>query len=386
METRRRGQRRNNPSREATKSPQYPTAQQSTPRSAASKASRYGSLSKDPIPRRSAPRPPKADSVVSLGSRVRPNSEIDEDEAQEQQTPGPDNEETYQIMLSLLEDFKRAVDELHHRLVNGDRKNIVFATILKSKRTAFYSLLEYYQQPQSDSPFIDPERIAGLSQNTAVGLTNVLFRANIVNAVDGIQQLDHQTEKDTLSFLNDLNNAFSHLFTSEAASKDHQKLALNLRTCLAIEVLAADPGHFNVKDIIASAFCKDTDTKDYAKLFANGPFKRLTDNSEDEVSDDEADLISERVTYLYRLLHKDEKGHGLEGLKNEYSREKTMQGLQKCLFEWYNVLKDADRNDKAGSNGLPETGRESWHDAEETIPDSVSESQPIMRPTDQEKR
>jgi hypothetical protein len=66
-------------------------------------------------------------------------------------------------------------------------------------------------------------------------------------------------------------------------------------------------------------------------------------------------------------------------MREKYPLDQTLDRLQRLLRAWYINLKDAERQGEREANGQ-DTGRESWHDAEETIPDSISESQPTMRP------
>lgn len=351
----------------------------------------YGSLSRDPVPRRSAPMQSSGASVASLGSRVRSQSEVDddeeEDEEDEEQAHGSfsaDEEVRWQVMYSLLPDFTGATDGLKQRLENGSYDNKVFAMILDAKRKAFHALLEHYEEDEpSESPFIGTEwleRLRARGENDT-RIPNALVRANIVNALDGIEQLSDATIKDPVPFLEDLDSCFSHLFAPPEAWKNHWELALDLRTCYLIEVLSAQRGQYDVKEAIASVFCKATGGADYAKLFTNGPFKGLTDRNETETTKEEDELISARTEMLYTFSRADKKDHGLGRMRKEFPLDKTLKDLKQCFLELYSASKYAERGDTTGLNGQTETGRESWHDAEETIPDSISESQPIIRPT-----
>ncbi|KAG8415512.1 hypothetical protein J3458_009352 [Metarhizium acridum] len=409
MATRTRGRRRNNPLPEIVGSPEQQMTPRTTRRTIATVKDTiavvgYGSLSKDPIPRRGAHQPNDAASIASLSSRRKTRSEIaedeDEDEEFESSQPQPegdslqedslsvDDVEQYQIMASLLPDFTSATEELQHRLVNGDYKNKVFAAILNSKRITFHSLLENYLKSKNESSFIDLPWVEELSEG-AEGDGRVLdasSRANIVTALDGIQRLKDNTISDILPFLKDLDSAFMHLFNSEDSTEDDWKLALDLRTCYFIEALAAQGAQPDVMQTVASVFCKDTNSKDYAHLFVHGPFKNLTRKHDTETSDDEDELISKRATELYTIAVQNKKDHGLGRLRESWPLDRTLKELSQCLVQWYVNSKDAARGEKAELNEQTEPGRESWHDAEETIPDSFTESQPIIRPTGEEQK
>jgi hypothetical protein len=337
-----------------------------------------------------------------------PNSVLDEEEGQEHlaspqaeaatemgtaqtDTLDPNDAERYQIMLSLLEDFTRATDELYRRLSHGDYEDKVFAAITNAKRNTFHSLLPYFLEPNTEAQFTDPEWVEGLDKHTEVSNTKVLgilWRANIATALDGIVQLEKNTMEDTLPFLNSLDSAFMRLFTSQKSAQVHWKLALDLRTCLFLETLAASsPRQIEVRKALALVFCKDTDSKDYAKILSNGPFKSLTEMDGAEPSEEENELISQRTEQLYALSRSDKVDQGLRRARQEYSLNATLNELQRFLTQWYTDLKDAERGNGAGPNGQTEPGRESWHDAEETLPDSYPESQSsIVRPREEDIR
>ncbi|KID72556.1 uncharacterized protein G6M90_00g091070 [Metarhizium brunneum] len=408
METRTRGRRRDNPVPEIAGSPQQQMSPRTTRRTTATAKDTitfvgyYGSLSKDPIPRRGAQQRNDAASIASLSSRRKTRSEIAEDEDEElessQPQPGgdslqedslsPDDVEKHQIMASLLSDFTRATEELQRRLVNGDYQNKVFAAVLKSKRSTFHSILENYLKSKEFFSFIDLSWVERLSNRTDgdARILNASSCANIVTALDGIQHIKDNTVEDILPVLKGLDSAFMHLFTSEDSTEDHWKLALDLRTCYFIEALAAQGAQSDLEQTVVSVFCKDTDSKNYAHILTHGPFKSLTRNHETETSDDEDELISKRASELYTIAFQNKKDHGLGQLRESWPLDRTLKELSQCLVQWYVNSKDAERGQRAGLNEQTEPGRESWHDAEETIPDSVTESQPIMRPTGEEPK
>ncbi|OAA42717.1 hypothetical protein NOR_04848 [Metarhizium rileyi] len=358
----------------------------------------HSSTSKGSFARRGAPNTNDAASIASLSSRVRSRSEIAEDDeiessdveseedVMEDDSLNPDNKERYQIMASLLPDFTRATDELQHRLVNGDYNNKVFAAILKSKRLTFHALLENYQKPDKTSPFIDPLWVEDLNPESGTRTTGILLRANIVTALDRIQQIKDKTIENTLPILESLDTAFMHLFTLEESTRDHLNAALDLRTCYFVEHMAAQGSHPQMDQTITSVFGKTPESQDDAHLSTDGRFKSLIREFGAEIGDEEKYLVSNRIAELYELNRRNGEDNGLKKMRLEFPLGRTLDKLSQHLRHWYTNSKDAERNETSGLNGQNETGPDSFYDAEETISDSITESQPIMRPTEVEKR
>ncbi|KAG6321339.1 hypothetical protein E4U22_002031 [Claviceps purpurea] len=85
--------------------------------------------------------------------------------------------------------------------------------------------------------------------------------ANLVYALDRIQQIVSDDPVDVLSFIKGLDEAFPHLF---AASGDNTSpsLALEIRTQVFIQTLAAQPGEPDATTAIYSVLCASDDNKD----------------------------------------------------------------------------------------------------------------------------
>lgn len=406
-------------------------------------ALRPRSLMEDPIPRRSARPRGAAKSVASIPtepSRIDEESEVGEEESENQSTDEPvgtgagdegedgddvddvadadggdegdDSEVTtvmqemkvqYQVMQSLLPDIKRATHELKQRLEVEDHGHGVSAAILKAKRNTLRALMDAYDKPGRPSPFVDFSWLesfvklqgAQTQAQQAHALTRASAQANLVFALDFIQQVLLGHPADVLSFLKALDAAFPRLFAATTESYvEHFDMALAIRTQLFIETLAAQTGQVNAATVIASVFCANGDSSTsttnptISRPYLSGPFKGLAGIDEIDEGSQEWTQILQRTEQLAAMTSEDATHHGLEKLAEEYALDILLEIVGQWCLEKYALSDEVEAAGKSSANEPVDTvGGDEFQDAQESIPDSQPESQVdiVRRPDGQEK-
>ncbi|KAG5976660.1 hypothetical protein E4U55_007264 [Claviceps digitariae] len=431
MLTRARGRRQGTSDNDArSEAPDAQEALQSSAAAATSKTSGRGtsapiprSLAEDPIPRRNARPRGEAKSVASIPtvpSRVGEESEVDEDEDESVDNSSDEPADTgagsdgddgnvtaiiremkvqYQIMESLLPDFKRATRELKQRLEAEDDGHEVFAAILKAKRSALRALMDAYDKPGRRSPFIDFSWLEAFSklqgaQTQAQSVLLASAQANLVFALDLIQQTLLGRPVDVLSFLEALDAAFPRLLAATPDSHvQHFDIALSIRTQLFIETLAAQTGQVDAAAVIASVFCANgdnsstNDARSSPRPYLSGPLKGLAGMDEIEEGSQEWTRILERTEELAAITSEDATHHGLEKLGEEYPLDVLLEGVGQWCLEKYALLDGVEAASNSSANEPVDAGGDEFLDAQESIPDSQPESQIdiVRRPDGQEK-
>ncbi|KAG6012289.1 hypothetical protein E4U43_007860 [Claviceps pusilla] len=416
-------------------------------------ALRPRSLMEDPIPRRSARPRGAAKSVASIPtepSRIDEESEVGEEESENQSTDEPgdlgggdegedgddgddgddvadvddvadadegheghDSEVTavmqemkvqYQVMQSLLPDIKRATHELKQRLEVEDHGHGVSAAILKARRSTLRALMDAYDKPGRRSPFVDFSWLesfvklqgAQTQAQQAHAVTRASAQANLVFALDFIQQVLLGHPADVLSFLKALDAAFPRLFAATTESYvEHFDMALAIRTQLFIETLAAQTGQVNAATVIASVFCANGDSSTsttnptVSRPYLSGPFKGLAGIDEIGEGSREWTQILQRTEQLAAMTSEDATHHGLEKLAEEYALDILLEIVGQWCLEKYALSDEVEAAGNSSANEPVDTaGGDEFQDAQESIPDSQPESQVdiVRRPDGQEKR
>ncbi|KAG6004637.1 hypothetical protein E4U21_000861 [Claviceps maximensis] len=375
------------------------------------------SLAEDPVPRRNARPRGVAQSVASIPTvpdRVDEESEVGEEASGAQSVQSadepvgmgawnsgseekftaidPEMMDQYQIMEFLLPDFKRATRELKQRLEVDDNGLNVYATILKAKQSALYRLMDIYNKPSQRSFFIDVSWLAALHKlqhaqtPQAHSVMRASVQANLVLALDFIQQALLGRPGDILSFLEALDDAFPRLFSVKAeSSAQHFNMALAIRTQLFIKRLAAQTSQANAAAVISSVFCTNDDNSssgiDYAgpEPYLSNQFKGLAGIDEIEQGSREWTQVLQRTEQLAAITSEDETHDGQEIFGEEYAMDTLLESVGQWCLERYTLLERPDEP--------ADVGEDEFQDAQESIPDSRPESQGtiVRRPDGVEK-
>ncbi|POR37568.1 Uncharacterized protein TPAR_02209 [Tolypocladium paradoxum] len=347
----------------------------SSPADAAPNGSKRGSLSRDAIsiPRRGA-KVTRAVSVASIPTRTG-NENGDGSEA--------DEDEMRQVIIAGLPDLARAADELMTRLSNGDNGDKTSRAILNVKRSAFIHHRESCLQPGARSPFVGWAGLEDGGRPTDIekAAANVFARANLVSALDYIQNARARGGVEMLNLLEALNSAIPTLFTPPGRCRPPPELAVKLRACYAIESLAISNSNTSLPksntsrpQIIASVFCESTDNADFASIIVNGPFRSLGDPQEEE----DSDLCSATA---YALFVGGRKESGLGHLRARFPLDKLLEELEAWIWDEYPNLQKSGKTSQQG----PEVYHDAEKDFEESTSASDSESQAIVRAGDTDK-
>ncbi|KAG6113136.1 hypothetical protein E4U31_001559 [Claviceps sp. LM219 group G6] len=290
----------------------------------------------------------------------------------------------YETMISLLPDLKRATDELKQLIDNRDNGHEVFAAILKAKcgvkRGALRAVIETLNYPASQSLFINFLFLERFPEFEGTGSTIIktCLAANLVSALDGIQQILNDDPVDVLSTLKGLDVAFPQLLARSLLDCSHlSSLALKIRTQVCIQTLASQPGKPNVAAAIASVFCASDDTKDNGSHETSpndivGPFKSLLSigESEEEITEWALDkLVASRTQQLAAVFSKDEEHQGIRRLEEDYPLKPLLQDVYKWCLDQYQLVQEAEGHDGPASVDEPVDGEEViFQDSQGSLP------------------
>ncbi|KAG6054394.1 hypothetical protein E4U17_003831 [Claviceps sp. LM77 group G4] len=264
----------------------------------------------------------------------------------------------YEVMTRLLPDLQKATRDLKQHIDNGDDGNGVFAVISKAKRGAFRFYTQAMNYPASQSNFIDfllLEKSADRREPETTSIITASLAANLVHAIDCIRQILNDDPVDILSFLKDLDVAFPQLLATTSDFSSLSSLALNIRTQVFIQTLAAQPGEPDVAAAIASVFCaSDDDNKDYSShdISPNdiaGPFKSLCDIKE---IGKEIQEIVPRIEQLAAVICKDKDNQGVRRLEEEYSLNALLEDVYTWCLEQYRLVKEAEGHSDASEEDV----------------------------------
>ncbi|KAG6109883.1 hypothetical protein E4U13_005644 [Claviceps humidiphila] len=309
-----------------------------------------------------------------------------------------------ETMISLLPDLKRATDELKQLIDNRDDGHEVSAAILKAKRgakrgalRAVIESLNYY--PALQSLFINfsfLERFDESQGPEIVSMIGASLAANLVSALDGIQQILNDDPVDVLSTLKDLDVAFPQLLAESLEHSHLSSLALDIRSQVFILTLAAQPGEPNVDAAIASVFCASEDNHSSHDTSPNdivGPFKSLlkTGESGEEIKEGALDkLIASRIQELAAVFFEDEEHQGILRLQEEYPLKPLLQDVYKWCLDQYQLVREAEGHDGPASVDEPVDGEEViFQDSQGSLPsmpDTPIEIPIVRRSPDVQKK
>ncbi|KAG6068052.1 hypothetical protein E4U32_002002 [Claviceps aff. humidiphila group G2b] len=290
----------------------------------------------------------------------------------------------YETMISLLPDLKRATHELKQLIDNRDDGHGVFAAILKAKcgakRGALRAVIEPLNQPASQFlsvKFVFLERLAMFQGPEISSIIRAAVAANLVSAMDGIQQILNDDPVDVLSTLKDLDVAFPQLLDRSPECSHLSSLALDIRTQVLIRTLAVQPDGPNVTAAIASVFCVSDDTKDNGNHDSSpndivGPFKSLlkTGESEEEIKEWAFDKsIASRTQQLAAVFSKDEGHQGIRRLEEDHPLKPLLQAVYKWCLDEYQLVQEAEGHDGTASVDEPVDGEEFiFQDSQGSLP------------------
>lgn len=356
-----------------------PLTSRDSPADAGSDNPKRGSLSRDAIARRGA-KVSKAVSVASIptmpGHESEYEDEAEEEDDEERSRPQSslsvapqhgdgseaDEDDMGENMIAGLPDLERAADELMARLSNGYYGDKKFRAILNVKKRAFIHHQKNYLQPDAPSPFVDWAWLKDLERPTETekSAANVFARANLVSALSYIQDTRARGGDGMLELLEALDSAIPTLLTPRP------KMAVNVRACYAIELLALSSSKTNLSQIIASVFCRPTGSEDFVDMIKNGPFRSLGDLQDK----DESDLCS---TTAHALYMGGRTKSGMDPLREMFPLDELLEELEEWIRDEYPKLQESDYHDVE-------------EDFEESTSASIPESQPIVRAGNTDKR
>ncbi|GAO14553.1 hypothetical protein UVI_02032640 [Ustilaginoidea virens] len=318
-------------------------------------AAKFGSLSADLPPVRGAPKTGKPPSVASIPTQptgVEADSDYYDDAddgdhhhaddlSDPQDPPAPtspqDQGERYRSTLVLLRKLQRATHELEQRLINGDHGNAAFAALLDIERCTFRDTVEAFKNVDAAfgagdarMPFIGfawlEEWGARIEADTGPHI-RALIRANLMLTLLSIQRFDGEAGLDA-PFLERLDAAFPQYFCEPRNTSRPCRLALLVRTCRLLGLLASQPDQdmARAREAIASVFyCRRRSGTDFT-------FKSLTSEDEEENDGLEKLNIANRVREVEAALQ-DQGSDGIRQLANKYS-----ETLSARLWEWYSDM------------------------------------------------
>ncbi|QUC20115.1 uncharacterized protein UV8b_04356 [Ustilaginoidea virens] len=318
-------------------------------------AAKFGSLSADLPPVRGAPKTGKPPSVASIPTQptgVEADSDYYDDAddgdhhhaddlSDPQDPPAPtspqDQGERYRSTLVLLRKLQRATHELEQRLINGDHGNAAFAALLDIERCTFRDTVEAFKNVDAAfgagdarMPFIGfawlEEWGARIEADTGPHI-RALIRANLMLTLLSIQRFDGEAGLDA-PFLERLDAAFPQYFCEPRNTSRPCRLALLVRTCRLLGLLASQPDQdmARAREAIASVFyCRRRSGTDFT-------FKSLTSEDEEENDGLEKLNIASRVREVEAALQ-DQGSDGIRQLANKYS-----ETLSARLWEWYSDM------------------------------------------------
>ncbi|KAG6290093.1 hypothetical protein E4U09_004603 [Claviceps aff. purpurea] len=250
----------------------------------------------------------------------------------------------YEVITSLLPDLRRATRDLKQRIDNGsDGQEVLFAAILKAKRDMFHSLIKALNYPASQSPFIDFLSLERFAKKGRDSVIRALLAANLVYVLDRIQQIVNGDPVDVLSFIKGLDEAFPHLLAASGGNTS-PSLALEIRTQVFIQTLAAQSGEPDVAAAIASVLCASDDSKDNGNHDASpndimGMFESLFDTGETE---EEIQDITHRTRQLAAILCKDKESEGLRALEKDCPLKSLLQEVHTWCGEQFRLVQEAE--------------------------------------------
>ncbi|KAG6307855.1 hypothetical protein E4U44_007646 [Claviceps purpurea] len=249
----------------------------------------------------------------------------------------------YEVITSLLPDLRQATRDLKQRIDNGSDDQEVFPAILKAKRDMFHSLIKALNYPASQSPFIDFLSLERFAKQGRDSVIRALLAANLVYVLDRIQQILNGDPVDVLSFIKGLDEAFPHLLAASGGNTS-PSLALEIRTQVFIQTLAAQSGEPDVAAAIASVLCTSDDSKDNGSHDASpndivGMFESLFDTGETE---EEIQDITHRTRQLAAILCKDKESEGLRALEEDCPLKSLLQEVHTWCGEEYRLVQEAE--------------------------------------------
>ncbi|KAG5959929.1 hypothetical protein E4U57_000374 [Claviceps arundinis] len=287
----------------------------------------------------------------------------------------------YETMISLLPDLKRATDELKQLIDNRDDGHEVSAAILKAKcgakRGALRAVIESLNYPALQSPFFDFSFLEGSDESQGPEYFSIIrasLAANLVSALDGIQQIFNDDPVDVLSTFKDLDVAFPQLLAESLEHSHLSSLALDIRSQVFILTLAAQPGEPNIDAAIASVFCASEDNHSSHDTSPNdivGPFKSLlkTGESGEEIKEGALDkLIASRIQELAAVFFEDEEHQGILRLQEKYPLKPLLQDVYKWCLEQYQLVEEAEGQDIASADEQVDPEEYILQDAQESSP------------------
>ncbi|KAG5915220.1 hypothetical protein E4U61_004811 [Claviceps capensis] len=253
----------------------------------------------------------------------------------------------YDLITYLLPDLQGATHDLKQRIDNADDGHKVFGLILEAKRGMFRSLIKALNCPASQFPFIDflsLDRLAKKGRGTKTdSIIKASLAANLVYALDRIQQIVNDDPVDVLSFIKDLDGAFPVLLDASGDSAS-LSLALEIRTQVFIRTLAAQPGEPDVAAAIASVLGAIDDNKDNSNHDASpndteGMFKSLfyTGETEEEIRD-----ITLRSWQLATLFSRDKGYQALRRLEEDFPLKPLLQEIYTWCAKEFRLVQEAE--------------------------------------------
>ncbi|KAK2591629.1 hypothetical protein QQS21_010671 [Conoideocrella luteorostrata] len=375
-----------------------------------------GSITAEPAPRRGAPKSHRHASVSSIptvpGGHDDSNSDysgsdheheppVSQDVVMSDQQPvsQEDQEDRWTVVRSLLPDFVQAMNEFKLRLENGDYEKKAFAIILQTRRGAFQSFFEAFAESE-DSTFINFSWLQELRERTGADTSSVIsasIRANLIVVLDRILDIkdqlrsrnsdsaDKPNNPDILKVLKCLDDDLPRLLSPPWGSFRRYDLALAIRACYSIELLAGQSKRADVGEVIARVFCLATNSTDYPHLFTKGPFKSLTGDGQVEESDPElCHKISIITEHVFSTAFRDKRNYGLDELRAEYPLRSLLDKIWKwCLDSYIAAAVPEEPSESAAVRDSIESWKDDFEDAPETqesVPESVSDNEPTIRP------
>ncbi|KAG5933903.1 hypothetical protein E4U59_006560 [Claviceps monticola] len=253
----------------------------------------------------------------------------------------------YDLITHLLPDLQRATHDLKQRIDNGDDGHEVLGLILEANRGMFRSLIKALNYPASQFPFIDfllLKRFAKKGRGTKTdSIIRASLAANLVYALDRIQQIVNDDPVDVLSFIKDLDEAFPRLL---GASGDNPSpsLALEIRTQVFIRTLAAQPGEPDVAAAIASVIGASDDNKDNSNHDASpndivGTFEGLFYIGETE---EETQDINSRTRQLAAVFCRGKEYQALQRLEEDFPLKPLLQEIYAWCGKEFRLLQEAE--------------------------------------------
>ncbi|KAG5933265.1 hypothetical protein E4U60_004577 [Claviceps pazoutovae] len=253
----------------------------------------------------------------------------------------------YDLITYLLPDLQGATHDLKQRIENGDDGHKAFGLILEAKRGMFRSLIKALNYPASQVPFIDFELLERLAKKGRGTKTDSIIRAslaaNLVYALDRIQQIVNDDPVDVLSFIKDLDKAFPVLLDASGDSAS-PSLALEIRTQVFIRTLAAQPGEPDVAAAIASVIGASDDNRDNSNHDASpndivGTFKSLfyTGETEEEIRN-----ITLRSRQLAALFCRDKESQALRRLEEDFPLKPLLREIYTWCGKQFRLVQEAE--------------------------------------------